>query len=276
MRHPHLATRLYSDPWQLFPLKLQELTIAFERHSARDRSVRSVRDEEEEWEAPEQTLQIFSGIALARVHGVMGRRLSAMEMLCGGYDTAILTEQLQALATDPSIHTLILDFDSPGGMAAGNGAAAAAIQKCAAAGKRVIAYASGDCCSAAYYLASAADELHADPDSRVGSISTICHGVDTSRQWAMQGKELKLFTTGKFKATGMDGKAWTPEEEAYLMDRVSKLDTEFKTFVTERRPALQSDSMQGQWWYARHAPSGLIDSTAFPTLSSLLETLFSA
>lgn len=278
MKHPHLAARIYSEPWHLVPQKLEEITLAFERHSATPAAGLKKPmsgDDGEDDDPPEQEIEIFGGVALAKIHGVLGRRLSMLEMICGGYDTALLTEQLQAIAHDPAVHTLVLDFDSPGGMAAGNAACAAAILACGAAGKRVIAYASGDCCSAAYYLASAAGEIHADPDSRIGSISTICHGVDTSRQWAMQGKELKLFTTGKYKATGMDGKAWTPEEEAYLMDRVNLLDSEFKSFVTSRRPDLPADAMEGQWWYARHAPAGLCDSIAFPTLEALLQSLFS-
>ena len=274
MRHHHIANRIYSDPWHLFPAKLQELTIAFERHSADPSSRISLSAADEEDDCPEQEVEVFAGIALIEVHGVLGRRLSSMEMLCGGFDTTILTEQLRQIADDPTIHTLVLDFDSPGGMAAGNSACADAIRNVAAKGKKCLAYASGDCCSAAYYLACACDEIHADPDSRVGSISTICHGVDTSRAWAMQGRELKLFSTGKFKATGMDGKAWTAEEEAYLMNRVSLMDTEFKSFVSSRRPGLPADAMEGQWWYARHAPAGLVDSTTFATLESLLQTLF--
>jgi ClpP class serine protease len=270
MPHPHLASRIYADPWQLFPVKLQELTVAFERHSA---GIQRVELDPEK--APRQPdIEVFGGVALAKIHGVLGRRLSQMEMLCGGFDTALFQLQLRQLTDDPMIHTLVIDFDSPGGMAAGNAATAAAIQAVSAAGKKVIAYASGDMCSAAYYLASAADEIHADPDSRVGSISTICHGVDTSRQWALEGRELKLFTTGKFKATGMDGKAWTAEEETYLMDRVRLLDDEFKGYVSSRRPDLAAPAMEGQWWYARHAPTGLIDSLNFPTLDSLLQSVF--
>jgi ClpP class serine protease len=213
-------------------------------------------------------------VALARVHGVTGRRLSRMEMLCGGFDTGLFCEQCELVADDPAIHTLVIDFDSPGGLAAGSLAAAQAILAVGAAGKRTVAYASGDCCSAAYFMAAACDEIHADPEARVGSISTVCHGVDTSREWEKKGWELKLFATGKFKATGMPGKAWTEEEEAMMWERVRQFDGEFKGFVKARRPAMAAESMEGQWWNARHAPAGVVDSLDFPSLQLLVESIF--
>jgi ClpP class serine protease len=86
--------------------------------------------------------------------------------------------------------------------------------------------------------------------------------------------ELKLFSTGKYKATGMPGKAWTDEEEQMMWDRVKAFDGEFKGFVKERR-GLAEESMEGQWWHARHAPAGLVDSTAFSDVGQVLESLFS-
>jgi len=31
--------------------------------------------------------------------------------------------------------------------------------------------------------------------------------------------------------------------------------------------------MEGQWWYARHAPAGIVDSTRFLTLDQLVEAV---
>jgi signal peptide peptidase SppA len=283
LKYPRIAARLYEEPWAIMPAQYAQICQAFEaarltpeRMAAED-PVGPARTDAEgrltgQYAHPQ--IEVIDGVALATVHGTLGRGLSALDMSCGGYDTGLLREQLANIAEDATIHTLVVDFDSPGGMVAGTAAAAAAIRAVSAAGKRVIAYASGSCASAAYWLASACDEIHADPDAIVGSISTITSGVDSSRSWEAAGMELKLFATGKFKATGMAGKAWTAEEEENIWQRIRQLDAEFKGFIAERR-ALSADLMEGQWWYARHAPAGLIDGQA-DSLQSLLENILTA
>lgn len=285
MKYPRIAAELYAAPWQIFPAKYQEITAAFEGarkspgsvpESAADDPVGPIGYDylEERVKLLHPQIQVLGPVALARVHGVTGRRLSQMAMQCGGFDTGLFREQLAAIRADDSIRSLVIDFDSPGGMAAGNTETAAAIREVADAGKHIIGYASGMCCSAAYFLACACDEFHADPAALVGSISTIWAGVDSSKAWAMEGLELKLFATGQFKATGYPGKAWTPEEEANCWAMVRPLDAEFKSYVSARR-GLTSDLMEGQYWTAKHAPAGVVDSTSFADLPAVLEAAFS-
>jgi signal peptide peptidase SppA len=285
MKYPRIAAELYASPWQIFPVKYQEITAAFEAarkspgsapESAADDPVGPIGYDyrEDRVRLLHPQIQVVGPVALAAVHGVTGRRLSQMAMQCGGFDTGLFREQLAAIRDDDSIHTLVIDFDSPGGLAAGNTETAAAIREVADSGKHIIGYASGMCCSAAYFLACACDELHADPCAIVGSISTIWAGVDSSRAWEKEGLELKLFATGKYKATGYPGKAWTPEEEENCWSMVRPLDDEFKSYVFARR-GLTPDLMEGQYWTAKHAPSGVVDSTSFLDLPAILESAFS-
>jgi signal peptide peptidase SppA len=275
MSYPHIAARIYEEPWLMFPARYQEMCRAFEdaRQAADDPvgpKKRNFWNDKELAEYAHPQVEVVNGVALARVHGVTGKGLSAMAMQCGGFDTGLFREQLQNVAADPAVKALVIDFNTPGGMAAGNLQVTQDIRAVSAAGKRTIGYASGMCCSAGYFMGSACDELHAEPDAIVGSISTIMAGVDSSAAWAKEGLELKLFSTGKFKATGMPGKKWTEEEEKNIWERINKLDAEFKGFVAERR-GLDAEHMEGQWWYARHAPAGLVDSTEFSSLSQVLE-----
>lgn len=283
LKYPRIAARLYEEPWAIMPAQYAQICQAFEavrqtpeRMAAADPVGPAETDEQgrRTGQYAHPQIEVMAGVALATVHGTLGRGLSALDMACGGYDTGLLREQLANIREDATIHTLVMDFDSPGGMVAGTAAAAEAIRAVSAAGKRVIAYASGSCASAAYWLASACDEIHADPDAVVGSISTITSGVDTSGAWQMAGMELKLFATGKFKAAGMAGKVWTAEEEENIWARIRTLDAEFKGFITARR-GLEPELMEGQWWYARHAPAGLIDAQA-DSLQTLLETILTA
>lgn len=303
MRYPHLAAALYTEPWQILPAKFSEIAHAFEKaratpgHQAELPSSSSLPTTDNGQPTTDSAsadtpvgpsyedtpgrptyihpqIETHRGLALARIHGTTGRRLSMLAMQCGGYDTGLLRQQLRHIYEDPTIHTLLLDIHSPGGQAAGNLAVAQDLRALSDRGVRVIAYTEALMCSAAYFIASGADEIHAHPDAIVGSISTIYAGEDNSAQWAMEGRTLKLFATGKFKATGMDGKPWTPEEEENIWSRIKAIDSEFKGYVRARRPGVADSDLEGQWWYAKHAPNTLIDSTRFDTLASLVERIY--
>jgi signal peptide peptidase SppA len=284
MKYPRIAAELYSTPWQITAAKFHEISAAFE-HARKSPSGEPefaaddpVGPEAEDFWTGRKSLvhpqiQVRGTVALATVKGVTGRNLSRLSMQCGGFDTGLFQEQLANIRDDASVRTLVINFDSPGGLAAGNTETAAAIRAVSEAGKRVIGYASGLCCSAAYFLACACDEFHSHPASLVGSISTIWAGVDSSRAWEKEGLELKLFATGKFKATGYPGKQWTPEEEANCWAMVRPLDDEFKGYVSARR-GLSADLMEGQYWTAKHAPTGVVDSVSFLNLSAVLEAAY--
>lgn len=275
--YPRIASRIYEEPWQIVPGKLQEIAHSFEKARTNPDWMAADDPVGPQWDDGESIhpqIEVLGSVAVARVHGTTGKGLSRLAMQCGGFDTGLFRQQLAHIADDPSIRCLVLDIHSPGGMAAGNAPVAADLQAISASGVRTIAYTSGMMCSAAYWIGCACDEMHADPDAIVGSISTIYAGEDTSAEWAMQGRKLKLFATGRFKATGMDGKEWTQEEEDMIWQRIRAIDAEFKDHVRSRRPLLTDESLEGQWWYAKHAPAGLIDSTRFDTLQTLLETVY--
>lgn len=269
---PRLAAKLFCQPWCIMPDVLASMCQQFEVRAAATDRVGPVGENFFSGEKGPLHPQVETGggIALLRVHGVLGKHLDLMEMQCGGYDVALLEEQLANIADDPAIHTAILDFRSPGGIVMGIQSAAAAITATRKAGKKCLAYTSEMCCSAAYWLASACDEIHAEASAAVGSISTIVAGVDDSAAWAQAGKLRKVFATGKFKAMGMSGKPWTEDEENHLWEKVNAIDADFKGFIAQAR-GLTPDLMQGQWWHAAHAPAGIADTTDFPTLQSLIE-----
>jgi len=153
----------------------------------------------------------------------------------------------------------VFDVDSPGGVAMGIGSVAAQIGQLRTQGTVTYAYSSGMVCSAAYYLIASCGQLLGAADSVWGSISSFSAGVDRSKQWAMAGLELKLYRTGELKAVGMPGKPWTDEEMAAVKERVDAIDGEFKGFVKKHRPQLADEAMNGNHWYAKFAPKGLVD-----------------
>ena len=84
----------------------------------------------------------------------------------------------QALA-DPKVKAILLDVDSPGGVA--DGVKTLADQILAARGQKpIVAFAHGQMCSAAYWLGASADRVMADDTAMVGSIGTVMTHTDRS------------------------------------------------------------------------------------------------
>lgn len=279
MSHPRIASRLYLEPWACLPEVHASICAQF-RTAGIAPSQKADDPVGPSWVNPwtgktehdHPQVTIAGGIAYLPIHGIIGKHLSGMEMQCGGYDIGHMGQQMANIADDPSITHLVLDIDTPGGVALGVETAALAIRQVSESGKKVIGYTDYQCASAGYWLAAACDEFHAEPSAIVGSISTFCAGIDSHRMWEMAGLELKLFRTGEIKAIGHPGKAWTEEEENFMREKTTHIDADFKTFVAARR-GLTPEQMNGSYWYAKHAPHGIVDSTDFPTIQHLLQSL---
>ncbi len=100
----------------------------------------------------------------------------------------------QALA-DPSISAIVLDIDSPGGAVYGVAELADEIQSARGGRKRIAAIANSLAASAAYWIASACDELSVTPSGEVGSIGLCTSHEDVS---ALEAK-LGIRTTAKVR-----------------------------------------------------------------------------
>jgi capsid assembly protease len=94
---------------------------------------------------------------------------------------------IEGLATDfdvaiesPSVRSILLEIDSPGGQVNGTGELAAQIAA-ARDKKPIAAYASQDACSGAYWLASSAREIVAAPTAMLGSIGVVVAVADPAK-----------------------------------------------------------------------------------------------
>ena len=110
--------------------------------------------------------------AIIPVTDTLFRHSNLLTMIQGTSSYDSLHEAVIAARDDASIHTIVLDIDSPGGEVNGCAALANTIYNIRGA-KPIMAFASGDCASAAYWLASACDRIIVSPTSSVGSIGVV-------------------------------------------------------------------------------------------------------
>lgn len=117
--------------------------------------------------------------------------------------------------------------------------------------------------SGGYWLASAADEIWADPSSIVGSIGVISAGFGAHELLERYGVERRVYTAGKSKSMLDPFRPENPEDVTRLKSLLEDLHGNFIGHVKDRRgdklPA-DMDLFTGEIWLASKAQElGLID-----------------
>lgn len=119
-----------------------------------------------------RAVSVRDGVAVIPVTGPIMRYANLFTRISGATSTQELATDLQTALDSPQVRAIVLNIDSPGGEANGINELADMIH--AARGKKPIkAYVGGTAASAAYWIASAADEVIVDDTALVGSIGVV-------------------------------------------------------------------------------------------------------
>ncbi|ASL26990.1 S49 family peptidase [Azotobacter chroococcum] len=119
-----------------------------------------------------RAVSLRDGVAVIPVTGPIMRYANLFTRISGATSTQELATDLQAALDDPKVRAIVLNVDSPGGEATGINELADMIH--AARGRKPIkAYVGGTGASAAYWIASAADEVVVDDTALLGSIGVV-------------------------------------------------------------------------------------------------------
>ncbi len=172
---------------------------------------------------------------------------------------------------------VILDIESPGGSPVQSDLIATLIRRRAEKHKvKVLAVIREVGASGGYWLACAADEIHANPMSIVGSIGVRGGGFGVPELLARLGIEHRLYTAGANKARFDPFSPERPEDVAFARDMLDTLHDRFKDWVRARRgDRLKGDEaalFDGSFMLGERALSlGLID--GLTDVDALVRTL---
>jgi ClpP class serine protease len=120
----------------------------------------------------DENMTLRDGVATINVTGPLFRYANIFTLISGATAYATLATDLQQALDSTQVRGIILAIDSPGGEV--NGSAEFANMVFAVRGKKpIVAYVSGMAASAAYWIASAADEVVVAPTAIVGSIGAV-------------------------------------------------------------------------------------------------------
>lgn len=152
-----------------------------------------------------------------------------------GTSTVQLRSSIAQAASDPNVSGILLAIDSPGGTVAGTAELANDV-RLAARSKPVWAQIQDLGASAAYWVASQADQVFANHETAlVGSIGTLMTAYDMSEAAKRAGVEALVFATGPLKGTGIPGTPIDEGQRAYLQGVVNALQQSFDTAVRKGR-----------------------------------------
>ncbi|MCJ8168640.1 S49 family peptidase [Atopomonas sediminilitoris] len=119
-----------------------------------------------------RSVTLRDGVAVIPITGPIMRYANVFTRISGATSTQELATDLQAALDNPQVRAIVLNVDSPGGEATGINELSDMIYA-ARSQKPIKAYGGGTVASAAYWLASAADELVIDDTALVGSIGVV-------------------------------------------------------------------------------------------------------
>lgn len=128
------------------------------------------------------------GVAILHVTGPLFRYANLFTAVSGATSYDMLARDFTRAVEDPRVEAILLNIDSPGGEA--NGVSEFADQIYAARGRKpIVAYVGGLGASAAYWIASAADEIVANDSAVLGSIGTVMTVRDSREREAKNGEK---------------------------------------------------------------------------------------
>lgn len=117
-------------------------------------------------------VSIRDGVAVINVSGPLFRYANLMTRVCGATSYELLSQDFNKALQASDVKAILLDIDSPGGEVNGCSEVADMIFKSRET-KPIIAYASGSCCSGAYWIASACDKILVADTAVLGSIGVV-------------------------------------------------------------------------------------------------------
>lgn len=261
MKYPRILSALRSAKWAVTPATLQAISDTLSARLAGKISGSDVFQEApvDDCEPPYE--MAGPGVAVVELCGIIGKNLSSLEMACGGCDLGTVEENLAMALADPSVQSVILSVDSPGGTVNGVAEFAAKIGTLETeSGKPVYAWIENQGCSAAYWIASGCSGIACSPSSDVGSIGVYMALVDESANWQKEGYKLVLIKAGEFKAAGIAGSEITDAQRALWQADIDAIYGQFAGDVQRNRPGVSSATMQGQTFLGQAAvTAGLVD-----------------
>lgn len=186
--------------------------------------------------AEKRNLQVSGRVAVLTIDDVITDRAGYWAGI-PAFEFGLLFDRLVG---DSGVGAIVLDIASPGGTIFGTPELAARI-RAARGTKPIVAVANAYAFSAAYWVASAADEIVVTPSGMVGSVGVITTHVDYTGALEQNGVKVTNIRSTPFKQEANPYEPLTDEARAELQRLVDSAHDDFVTALAKNRGVTKDD-----------------------------------
>jgi protease-4 len=174
-------------------------------------------------------------VGLIELSGTIAYSESPLTLISGNVLTPSEVEQLvRQVSSDPTIKTVVLVINSPGGSAAASEEIYSMLKKLSEE-KVVVSYITEYGASGGYYIALPSREIIASPHALTGSVGAVSIILNFKELMDKLGVKAETFKSGRLKDVGSAWREITDEERSLLMSMIDSIAEVFKERVREHR-----------------------------------------
>lgn len=203
------------------------------------------------------------GIAVLDIEGVIEYSPQQGFMNAGGRGAPAVVETIRRMAENHLVRGLVVRINSPGGSIGATQELYHALRRFRDTGKPVVASMGDVAASGGYYIACAANSIHANAGTITGSIGVIMSAPDMHGLYEWARINWNVIKSGRFKDILSPFRGMTDEERQLLQGMVQDAYTQFFDVVHTARSiekATLEDLAQGQVFSGSQARArGLVD-----------------
>jgi ClpP class serine protease len=226
---PHVAARVFGTPLMIARAKLEVILGVLAPRLA---GGAAEPIEAESDPAPMVSVTV-ERIAVVSVIGTLVSRSSYLDAASGLVSYGEIADAIAGAMSDPSVRGVVLDVDSPGGEVGGLFDLVEQIQAISDASAKPLWAVANECAlSAAYAIASTADQLYVTRTGEVGSIGVVAVHVDESGADAKAGLAWTFVFAGAQKVDGNAHEPLSERARATIQADVDRLYSEFCALVS--------------------------------------------
>ena len=197
-------------------------------------------------------------ILLIPIHGAISNSQDSSLFSSTEVNPDTILSSLKKAKETSNIKAVILDINSPGGTVLASKEIADAVKKF---DKPKVALIRDVGASGAYWIASSADKIVADPLSITGSIGVVSSYLQFSDLFQKYGITYERLVSGKYKDAGTPYKDLTDEERALIQNKLDKIDQIFLNEIKTSRKLKDTSRIEtGEFFLGTEAKDlGLVD-----------------
>lgn len=230
MSRYRVARYIYAHPWAILPEVLASIVDVVQRWSTGEKL--SAEELEARVGPPKQgsSPSVSGAVAVLPLSGIIAHRAHMVnqESQERGTSTEEFSRAFRHALASPEVGSILLEVDSPGGSVDGVPELADEIYR-ARGQKPIVAIANTLMGSAAYWIASQADEIVAGPSSELGSIGVWTAHEDLSKRAEMMGVKITFISAGRHKTELNPFEPLGDEARAFEQ---AKVDAAYRMFAT--------------------------------------------